>query len=534
MVGNLLENYHHKTKRWLRMICLAALYFFFIGNLSWSGGQGNVNLSYAFSRQRYKSHYSCKDDAGLPTPKQRSMHDSFANPLQPSAFSRKKGRYNYIILSGKACKKCKVGWRNLHPLPAFVFPFLYMGGFSFKYINSSPFQRGKLEFCNRIKNSMLPSLGLHSTARSNFPPGLDASMIQNNEFSIVKIPCYDGINVLRVKDWLGNEESLRRSLPAVFALMNPLHQTLFVGFSADLFKTLRCYVERTPPHTFEYIRLKSFSAFNESAMKLLKTEWICELGEIPVGNREDNPIFSSVFHDQARKVSVVNGSSEDLNAFSLNAKKKSGSKFGEKVAKITSPLNVNGTRNNESDDKINQTPKSDPELHPIDSSVDTNLAITHTMNLTIENVDILLETVRPYLIADGGNVAVVEVDPSMMEVKLLLQGSCVGCPSSTVTLKLGIERFLKETWPQVTVIQVEENKETSPSVLSKEMVEDVLSQFQPVVKMLGGEISVLTVADGVILFKYSGPEKSKICEGIKAILDERIPEGLLKRMEIVD
>ncbi|EOD21094.1 hypothetical protein EMIHUDRAFT_60252, partial [Emiliania huxleyi CCMP1516] len=54
------------------------------------------------------------------------------------------------------------------------------------------------------------------------------------------------------------------------------------------------------------------------------------------------------------------------------------------------------------------------------------------------------EQVRPYLVADGGNVAVVSVDAAMRNVYLRLEGACGSCPSSTVTMKMGIERVLRE------------------------------------------------------------------------------------------
>ncbi len=68
--------------------------------------------------------------------------------------------------------------------------------------------------------------------------------------------------------------------------------------------------------------------------------------------------------------------------------------------------------------------------------------MTTELALTPENVDKVLDELRPYLMADGGNVEIVELDGPV--VKLRLQGACGSCPSSTMTLKMGIERRLKE------------------------------------------------------------------------------------------
>ena len=58
-----------------------------------------------------------------------------------------------------------------------------------------------------------------------------------------------------------------------------------------------------------------------------------------------------------------------------------------------------------------------------------------------EKVEAALNKIRPALIADGGNVELVDVVDGI--VKLKLTGACAGCPMSTMTLKNGIERILK-------------------------------------------------------------------------------------------
>jgi Fe-S cluster biogenesis protein NfuA len=65
-----------------------------------------------------------------------------------------------------------------------------------------------------------------------------------------------------------------------------------------------------------------------------------------------------------------------------------------------------------------------------------------------EKVEAALNKVRPSLMADGGNVELVEVDPNGT-VKVKLTGACGGCPMSQLTLKMGIERILKKEVPEV-------------------------------------------------------------------------------------
>ena len=74
-----------------------------------------------------------------------------------------------------------------------------------------------------------------------------------------------------------------------------------------------------------------------------------------------------------------------------------------------------------------------------------------TMALTEPNVEQVLDELRPYLLADGGNVELVELDGPI--VKLRLNGACSSCPSSAMTLRMGIERRLREFIPEIAEIQ---------------------------------------------------------------------------------
>lgn len=69
------------------------------------------------------------------------------------------------------------------------------------------------------------------------------------------------------------------------------------------------------------------------------------------------------------------------------------------------------------------------------------------MNPTFEQVENVLDTIRPALIADGGNVELIDVADGV--VKLRLQGACAGCPMSQMTLRMGIERELRKHLPGV-------------------------------------------------------------------------------------
>ncbi|MGF7041973.1 NifU family protein [Mucilaginibacter lappiensis] len=70
----------------------------------------------------------------------------------------------------------------------------------------------------------------------------------------------------------------------------------------------------------------------------------------------------------------------------------------------------------------------------------------------LSQVEAALDTIRPYLEADGGNVSVEEITPEGV-VKLKLLGSCGSCPMSIMTLKAGIEEAIKKAVPEITAIE---------------------------------------------------------------------------------
>jgi len=69
-----------------------------------------------------------------------------------------------------------------------------------------------------------------------------------------------------------------------------------------------------------------------------------------------------------------------------------------------------------------------------------------------EKVEKVLEAVRPFLQADGGDVKLVDVTDDGI-VKVRLTGACGSCPMSTMTLKMGVEKKLKEEIPEVKAVE---------------------------------------------------------------------------------
>jgi Fe-S cluster biogenesis protein NfuA len=70
----------------------------------------------------------------------------------------------------------------------------------------------------------------------------------------------------------------------------------------------------------------------------------------------------------------------------------------------------------------------------------------------LQRVENALDTIRPYLEADGGNVSIEEITADNI-VRLRLLGSCGSCPMSIMTLKAGIEQAIKRSVPEIEAVE---------------------------------------------------------------------------------
>lgn len=70
----------------------------------------------------------------------------------------------------------------------------------------------------------------------------------------------------------------------------------------------------------------------------------------------------------------------------------------------------------------------------------------------VDQVKGVIDQIRPLLQADGGDIEFLSMDDSTGVVNVRLKGACAGCPGAAMTLKMGVERHLKEKVPQVTEV----------------------------------------------------------------------------------
>ncbi|KAK2418864.1 nifU protein 1, chloroplastic [Trifolium repens] len=201
------------------------------------------------------------------------------------------------------------------------------------------------------------------------------------------------------------------------------------------------------------------------------------------------------------------------------------------ICSLTTKFNFSGQHNHHANNLNFATPNlnrtSLRKLIRLVSSANQNqsspgLYSATKFDLTASNVDLVLEDVRPYLISDGGNVDVVSVENGVVSLKL--QGACESCPSSTTTMKMGIERVLKEKFGDSIkdIVQVYDDDQARETTV--EAVNNHLEILRPAIKNYGGSVEVLSVEGGDCVVQYVGPES--IGSGVKAAIKEKFPDIL--------
>jgi Fe-S cluster biogenesis protein NfuA/nitrite reductase/ring-hydroxylating ferredoxin subunit len=153
-----------------------------------------------------------------------------------------------------------------------------------------------------------------------------------------------------------------------------------------------------------------------------------------------------------------------------------------------------------------------------------------------ERVEDALEGVRPYLESHGGGVQLLGVEGDV--VRLRLHGSCEGCPSSTMTLKLAIEDAIYKVAPEVTDVAAEGVSSSAPAPGPTQLLQlEVSDSLQPatewatagtLAELSGGGTLVKDVAGEPVLFvrvmdDFYGYRPA--CPACEASLDEAVLRG---------
>jgi len=320
----------------------------------------------------------------------------------------------------------------------------------------------------------------------------------------LKAPSFNGKVIYPVKAFLAGL-SKQEPVAAVYAILNSEYKrgksdgwdqsVVYVGVTRNLHSSLTEHLEKHGSQTVANVRALSFTFPQLETMRDTASSWR-ELIHQSTGERYLKATTLPTPLDELNLLGIadfISNSSEDEDE-------------------------DDDDWANEMDDFVPQRSESiNPIISPfIRKDLGSLTPKSDALSLTRENVDKILEEVRPYLISDGGNVSVRRVDEGNGDVYLKLEGACGSCSSSTITMKMGIERILKETFPMLgEVIQVTNDDEDDAaaskidSMYSAVKVE--VDRLLPAIEAMGGSVEIVKVdsTQGLVELNFCGASRVK-------------------------
>eukprot|EP01018_Ginkgo_biloba_P026183 Gb_03585 [translate_table: standard] len=353
----------------------------------------------------------------------------------------------------------------------------------------------------------------------------------------------DGSSILPFQDYVKSRENSK--LVAVYAVYNTHDKIQYVGYSRNVVLSLKSHMDRVGPSKCSSVRVKMFTDSSMASRGILEEEkkkWIDEFGT-PPGNSIDKDLWESgqrvptnVMSEDERKEyeekklkmrkamgenlnDDVEGEDEDSRIRRLNLLRATeGDDWSEVIDGQTKETLEGNLKGSDSENNGTKDKGQAGIVSPLSGNGARGLYSAETFDLTLENVDLVLNDVRPYLISDGGNVEVASVEDGV--IFLRLQGACGTCPSSTTTMKMGIERVLKEKFGDALkgIHQVDQQNITA----TVEAVNAHLDMLRPAIHNYGGSVEVISVEGENCHVKYNGPDP--IGKGIQAAIKDKFSD----------
>ncbi len=326
----------------------------------------------------------------------------------------------------------------------------------------------------------------------------------------------------------------------VYRVLNSEQQLVFVGMGRNIALSLQAHQKEYGAANVAHVQVKTFRFPKRAEMEETRDAWIAENGEIPVGNQEPHwgkakaSLRTEVMTPQERaafeetKFKLRKAMADP--SLHMEPREGDGQLSSEDIRRAVEDDDWSSEINRQSQEVV---AAQEPEtiVSPFANASNREAAgrvpgapDAELLELSQANVDAVLDSVRPYLLSDGGNVSVVSVNATSGDVVLQLEGACGTCPSATMTMQMGIERALKNAFGNklVSVSAISDPASAHLAVLSVEVCDAILdAEVRPAIAGLGGSVDVISAADGHIELRYAGPDK--LAYGIELILREKAP-----------
>jgi NFU1 iron-sulfur cluster scaffold homolog, mitochondrial len=143
--------------------------------------------------------------------------------------------------------------------------------------------------------------------------------------------------------------------------------------------------------------------------------------------------------------------------------------------------------------------------------------------MTVETVDRVLNEIRGYLFADGGDIEVVKVESGSVFVRF--QGNCSSCASQETTMTMGVERSLRAAFgDSLREVVPLPPTDAMPTGVTTASVNSLLDLLRPAIKGYGGKVEARSVEGGLCVVEYEGPEPIWI--GVRSAIRDKFPDVL--------
>eukprot|EP00737_Agarophyton_chilense_P002489 gb/GEZJ01002842.1/.p1 GENE.gb/GEZJ01002842.1/~~gb/GEZJ01002842.1/.p1 ORF type:complete len:361 (+),score=51.15 gb/GEZJ01002842.1/:561-1643(+) len=282
----------------------------------------------------------------------------------------------------------------------------------------------------------------------------------------------DGTRVIPISLFLA--ATRQQQICGVYALLDMHKEPVYIGMSRNVYQSVHVHY-RNHPHLVCFVKVMTFVIPMAREMKLMLDSWILDNEVTPRGNTEAWTEADVQLAEQAR---LLPDSEEQKRATDT----------------IVSPF--------ENDPLVDATNKQ-------------------VLKLCAENVESVLDEVRPYLVSDGGNVSVVHVDIENGRVQLKLEGACSSCASAATTMRLGIQKALKQTFGTQLNEVVAIDTQMATDGLSIEVCERALDAIKETLRGLGADVSVSEIDEGEVVLSFIGPNSLRY--GVEKTLMDKVP-----------
>ncbi|GMH45517.1 hypothetical protein BSKO_13474 [Bryopsis sp. KO-2023] len=362
----------------------------------------------------------------------------------------------------------------------------------------------------------------------------------------------DGQVLIDVESYL---EAREGEVPlGVYALYDTGRNLQYVGYSRNIVLAIRAHLSRVGEDRCTYVRPMVFmnrAMSNKTTLEKEAQNWIDEAGTIPPGNGVEQEIWEGVqlkdlkpedmsekelaeYEEKKLRMRKAMGENlrDDVKGESLDSKERRLRMIAAVEGDDWSEVIDGQTKTTIDPERAGVAAASAPEqiVSPfararVHRSIGNDSEVA-AEDMVPETVDRALDEVRPYLISDGGNVEVAGVEDGVVFVRM--QGACGTCPSSTATLKMGIERALKAKFgDQLKEVMQVDAIDTSASITT---VDSHLDLLRPAIEGYGGKVDVSKVQDGVCEIIFKGPKP--IGMGITAAIKDKFPD--IKEVVLLD